>query len=69
MEFSSLSLSFLFLSGSIGKTGRLLAFSNQCLFVFFCLEKVNIVHGHSAFSSLAHEALFVASLLGNFMFY
>jgi len=27
-------------------------------------EKVNLVHGHSAFSSLAHEALFVASLLG-----
>jgi len=29
----------------------------------FLTEKVDIVHGHSAFSSLAHEALFVASLL------
>ena len=29
----------------------------------FLTEKVNIVHGHSAFSSLAHEALLVASLL------
>eukprot|EP00088_Acartia_fossae_P061482 TRINITY_DN7391_c0_g1_i10.p1 TRINITY_DN7391_c0_g1~~TRINITY_DN7391_c0_g1_i10.p1 ORF type:complete len:462 (-),score=36.78 TRINITY_DN7391_c0_g1_i10:305-1690(-) len=29
----------------------------------FITEKVTIVHGHSAFSSLAHEALFIASLL------
>ena len=29
----------------------------------FLTEKVNIVHGHSAFSSLAHEALLVATLL------
>ncbi|XP_023335323.1 N-acetylglucosaminyl-phosphatidylinositol biosynthetic protein isoform X2 [Eurytemora carolleeae] len=29
----------------------------------FLAEKVTIVHGHSAFSSLAHEALFIASLL------
>jgi len=29
----------------------------------FLTEKVNIVHGHSAFSSLAHEALVVATLL------
>jgi len=29
----------------------------------FIKENVNIVHGHSAFSSLAHEALFTASLL------
>jgi len=29
----------------------------------FLTEKVDIVHGHSAFSALAHEALFVASLL------
>lgn len=27
-------------------------------------EQIQIVHGHSAFSTLAHEALFVASLLG-----
>lgn len=30
----------------------------------FNQEKIQIVHGHSAFSTLAHEALFVASLLG-----
>jgi len=29
----------------------------------FLSESVTIVHGHSAFSSLAHEALFIASLL------
>ena len=29
----------------------------------FLTERVNIVHGHSAFSSLAHEALLVATLL------
>ena len=29
----------------------------------FLTERVNIVHGHSAFSSLGHEALLVASLL------
>ena len=27
-------------------------------------EEIQIVHGHSAFSTLAHEALFFASLLG-----
>ena len=30
----------------------------------FGKEQIQIVHGHSAFSTLAHEALFVASLLG-----
>ena len=30
----------------------------------FRQEEVQIVHGHSAFSSLAHEALFVGSLMG-----
>ena len=30
----------------------------------FKSEGIQIVHGHSAFSSLAHEALFVGSLLG-----
>lgn len=30
----------------------------------FIEERIQIVHGHSAFSTLAHEALFVASLLG-----
>jgi len=30
----------------------------------FNSEKILIVHGHSAFSTLAHEALFVGSLLG-----
>ena len=30
----------------------------------FANERIQIVHGHSAFSPLAHEALFVASLLG-----
>ena len=30
----------------------------------FNSEKIQIVHGHSAFSTLAHEALFVGSLLG-----
>ena len=30
----------------------------------FTKEHIQIVHGHSAFSTLAHEALFVASLLG-----
>merc|ERR1712150_139848 len=30
----------------------------------FRKEGVHIVHGHSAFSSLAHEALFVGSLMG-----
>ena len=30
----------------------------------FNSEKTQIVHGHSAFSTLAHEALFVGSLLG-----
>ena len=29
----------------------------------FLTEKVDIVHGHSAFSSLAHEALMIATLL------
>ena len=27
-------------------------------------ESIQIVHGHAAFSALAHEALFVGSLLG-----
>ena len=26
-------------------------------------ERINIVHGHGAFSSLAHDTLFVAKLL------
>ena len=30
----------------------------------FLTEKVEIVHGHSAFSSLAHEALMISTLLG-----
>lgn len=30
----------------------------------FKIENIEIVHGHSAFSTLAHEALFVGSLLG-----
>ena len=30
----------------------------------FRQEKIQIVHGHSAFSTLAHEANFVGSLLG-----
>ncbi len=30
----------------------------------FAEEKVQIVHGHSAFSSLAHEALFIGSIMG-----
>ena len=30
----------------------------------FRVERIQIVHGHSAFSSLAHEALFVGSLMG-----
>jgi phosphatidylinositol glycan class A protein len=30
----------------------------------FTKERIDIVHGHSAFSTLAHEALFVGSLLG-----
>ena len=52
----------------------MLPFYNQC--VFPCLyvscpiirdilirEQINIVHGHSAFSTLAHEATFHANLL------
>lgn len=27
-------------------------------------ERIDIVHGHSAFSALAHEAMFVGKLLG-----
>lgn len=27
-------------------------------------EQIDIVHGHSAFSALAHEAMFVGKLLG-----
>ena len=30
----------------------------------FKRESIQIVHGHAAFSALAHEALFVGSLLG-----
>ena len=30
----------------------------------FQKESIQIVHGHAAFSALAHEALFVGSLLG-----
>ena len=30
----------------------------------FKKESIQIVHGHAAFSALAHEALFVGSLLG-----
>lgn len=35
-------------------------------------EQIDIVHGHSAFSALAHETMFVGKLLGlrvNFCFY
>lgn len=27
-------------------------------------ERIEIVHGHSAFSALAHEAMFIGKLLG-----
>lgn len=30
----------------------------------FIREQIDIVHGHSAFSALAHEAMFVGKLLG-----
>lgn len=32
----------------------------------FKAEKVDVVHGHSAFSTLAHEALFIGAILGRF---
>ena len=34
----------------------------------WCVEGVCLVHGHSAFSSLANEALFIASLLSKYFF-
>ena len=30
----------------------------------FKTEAIEIVHGHAAFSALAHEALFIGSLMG-----
>ena len=30
----------------------------------FNAEEIEIVHGHAAFSTLAHEALFIGSLMG-----
>lgn len=50
-------------------------FYNQCILpTMFCnipilryvllRERIDIVHGHSAFSALAHEAMYVGKLLG-----
>eukprot|EP00096_Caligus_rogercresseyi_P014415 TRINITY_DN6925_c0_g1_i1.p1 TRINITY_DN6925_c0_g1~~TRINITY_DN6925_c0_g1_i1.p1 ORF type:complete len:424 (-),score=83.69 TRINITY_DN6925_c0_g1_i1:299-1570(-) len=54
----------------------LVPFYNQCLLPSFCAatlpslrrifrsERPQLVHGHSTFSTLAHESLFIASVLG-----
>lgn len=50
-------------------------FYNQCVLptmicnlplirYIFIREKVDIIHGHSAFSTLAHEAMLIGSIMG-----